>query len=283
MQITKPDEAPVYDAGNLREGKDRESKVLFAGKEGDLGNYRWYYSGGGEGEWKAPRHKHNFEQFRFVLSGTFEYVTDKRMEAGWVGYFPESVHYGPQVRHGDLTMLTLQFGGASGGGFMSQRERRQAYDELLAKGAFEKGAYTWLDADGKRHRQDSFEAVWEHKMGRKLVYPTPRYTDLIIMNPEGSAWVADKTAPGVARKWLGAFTERQVRAGFVKLDAGAALDVGKLAGTELMFLTKGQVAHEGKSHDVNTAFKIERNDGPDSIIAKQDSELFVIQLPDFFS
>jgi hypothetical protein len=53
MQITNPESAPIYDAGNLREGSDRGTKVLFAGDEGRLDNYRWFYSSRSASPWKA--------------------------------------------------------------------------------------------------------------------------------------------------------------------------------------------------------------------------------------
>src|SRR5262245_56515787 len=113
MKITSAADAPLYDAGNLREGTNQR-KVLATGKENHLGNFRFAFTDGDEGQWKAPRHRHNFEQIRLVVSGKFEYAEGKTIPAGGVGYFPESVHYGPQVRHEGLSLVILQFGGPSG-------------------------------------------------------------------------------------------------------------------------------------------------------------------------
>ena len=165
---------------------------MFAGEEGRLDNFRWFYAAPGVGEWKAPRHRHNFERIRLAPKGEFEYRPGEILDAGSVVYFPESVHYGPQLRHEGLSMLTLQYGGASGSGYMSQARRKKGFDDLAARGPFEKGAYTWLDRDGRRHRQDAFEVIWECMMARKIAYPAPRYGDLVKMNPDNCQWVDTK-------------------------------------------------------------------------------------------
>ena len=282
MQIMRASEAPRYDAGNLRQGNDDSEVVLLHGKENALDNFRLYYSGTTDGEWKAPRHRHNFEQIRLTLAGEFEYAKDKRLPAGWVGYFPEAVHYGPQIRLPGLSLLTLQFGGASRSGYMSQAQRRRGYDELCARGTFEKGAYTWIDDKGGRHRQDAFEAVWEHMMGRKLEYPVPRYSELVVMNPEGFAWLPDRRVPGVSRKWLGSFTEREIRTGFLRLAVGAAVTIGNDRATEILFITEGEVTHVGEIYGKNTAFCCEPGESI-SQTAAAGSEIFCIEMPGFDS
>lgn len=280
MQIMRAGEAPRYAAGNLREGADFSEVVLLHGRENALDNFRLYYAGTTNGEWKTPRHRHNFEQIRLPLAGEFEYAKDRRLPAGWVAYFPESVHYGPQIRLPGLSMLTLQFGGASRSGYLSEAQRRRGYDELRAKGVFERGAYTWIDQNGRRHNQDAFEAIWEHMMGRKLEYPTPRYDGLIVMNPAAYAWLPEGGSPGVSRKWLGSFTERMVRTGFLHLDAGARANIGSDIATEILFLTEGAVAHDGATYGKHTAFCT----GPGETIdleAETPSELFCIEMPGF--
>jgi len=77
-----------------------------------------------------PRHRHNFDQLRYIIKGTYPYAKGKVMPEGWVGYFPESVHYGPQERPEGLEMLTCQFGGASGSGYLSVAQREAANDRL---------------------------------------------------------------------------------------------------------------------------------------------------------
>src|SRR5271168_1317022 len=59
----------------------------------------------------SPRHRHNFDQVRFILEGEVTYDR-KNYGAGWLGYFPEGVPYGP---HGGIEHreIVLQFAGLS--------------------------------------------------------------------------------------------------------------------------------------------------------------------------
>ncbi len=116
MQIGHVNTAPDYyaEAGNIRSGA-RTVRNLLTGTEGQPDNYKLALSYGSEGdEWTSPRHRHLFEQVRHVLDGDYSVTRDKVLPAGWVGYFPESAYYGPQVKSASLTMMTLQYGGPSG-------------------------------------------------------------------------------------------------------------------------------------------------------------------------
>ena len=91
---------------------------------------------------------HNFEQIRFPLEGEFQYAEGKVLPAGWVGYFPEGVYYGPQIRHKGLYMLLLQYGGASGHGFFSEHQYVSGQEALRKKGTIAKGKFSFTDKDG---------------------------------------------------------------------------------------------------------------------------------------
>lgn len=278
MQITEVAEAPDYNAGNLRTGNMR-SKLLLQGREGQLNNYRVALTMV-EDKWDAPRHRHNFDQLRFPINDDWIYGRDERVLAGWLGYFPEGVYYGPQHRTPGLTMLVCQFGGASGSGFVGRDRRRLAFDELGARGRFEDGAFTW-EENGKRHRKDAYEAVWEHLHGRPLAYPAPRYNDVVLMDPASFRWVDDPQAAGVSRKWMGTFTERETRFGFVRMDSGAVLQAGTHDAPELFFLHKGVVTHSGKTYRAYAAAGFEAGEGPVTIEAEEPSELLCLRLPRF--
>jgi hypothetical protein len=130
-------------------------------------------------EYTTPRHRHNFEQIRYPLNGDYGYARDKVIPKGWVGYFTEGAYYGPQTQKQNLSLVNPQFGGASGNGYLSKRQRQEAYAALASRGKFEKGVYTYIDEKGQRHNQDSYEALWEQASGRAIVYPRPRYEDCI--------------------------------------------------------------------------------------------------------
>jgi len=279
MQINSPATAPDYGAGNLREG-NLDVKVLLKGREGSLNNYRLSFETAEE-SWTTPRHRHNFDQIRLPIKGVVEYGKAlPTLPIGVVAYFPESVHYGPQVRHDQSQTLTLQLGGASGNGFMSPEERRRGFDDLLKKGSFEKGAYNWHDEKGQVHRQDAYEAIWEYIRGRKLVYPEPRYTTQVVMNPDHFGWLADSKQRGVSRKWLGTFTERQLHVSYVRVEPGAILRVEKYPAPQIVFVVKGAVSYQGKSCGLHTAFGLEPGEGAE-LIGVQANELMYLQLPSF--
>lgn len=278
MQINTPESAERYDIGNLRPGT-LNSKILLVGKEGSKNNYRLYLETS-EQSWSAPRHRHNFDQIRMAIAGEVDYGK-QTLPVGWVAYFPEYVHYGPQER-GDATVtLNLQFGSASGNGFMSVRQRHAAFAELSAKGYFEKGAFTYIDEKGQRHRQDAYEALWEQVNGRKLVYGQPRYDGLIKMNPETFEWVPDSRSPGVSYKRLGTFTERNMSVQMIKVDQGATLTIGAQDSPQVLFLRSGQAKYDGRPLEKHAALGIEEGEGPVDIKGADAAEFLYIRLPSF--
>ena len=279
MQINSPATAPDYTAGNLREGT-LDSKVLLRGREGSLNNYRLSFETAEE-SWSTPRHRHNFDQIRLPIKGVVEYGKAlPTLPIGVVAYFPESVHYGPQVRHDGSQTLTLQLGGASANGFMSPEERRRGFDDLLKKGTFEKGAYNWKDEKGQVHRQDSYEAVWEYIRKRKLEYAQPRYTTQVVMNPQHFDWQPDPAQRGVSRKWLGSFTERQLELCYVRVERGAKLRVEAHPAPQILFLVKGAVSSQGTAHGEHTAFGLEPGESAE-LAGVEDNELLFIRFPVF--
>jgi hypothetical protein len=285
MQINSPAEAPDYHkiVFDYRDG-NRVSKILLTGKEGKPDNYKLGLSSGGSSEnWTTPRHRHTFEQIRIPLVGDYAIKKDEVLPTGWVAYFPESVYYGPQVKSGNLTMLALQFGGPSGHGYLSAQQRKKATDEMRAdgKGTFADGIYTWTDEAGQRHNRDASEASEAKARGHDIDYPEPRYNDIIMVNPNSFSWADDAALPGVSRKNLGTFTERDVRVAFVRMDKGAALPFGTENSPEVLFLREGAVTHDNHRYEQHTAFGTEVQESPTTLTAVEPSELVYMKLPTF--
>jgi hypothetical protein len=266
---------------SIRSAATQFSNVILQGKQGSLSNYRISVNYAERDNDRGGRHRHNFEQIRFPMEGEFIYTKDKVVPTGSVAYFPEGAYYGPQLRRKGTRMMVCQFGGASGHGYLGIEQRQASYEALSAKGHFEKGYYTYKDEDGKRHNQDAFEAVWEHAMGKKLEYPTPRYPDVVIMNPANFSWVGDANMPGVERKWIGKFTERNTRIGFIRVDAGATLTAGQHDAPEVLFLVSGSVHCQDRTYAKHSAFGFEPGEGEVPIAAKEVSEICSIQFPKF--
>ncbi len=281
MKVVVAADAPAYydkDNRSARSGANGD-KLLLAGVEGSPNNYKLTL-GSVVSEYTTPRHRHNFDQLRYPISGDYVYAKEKAIPPRWVGYFPEGAYYGPQTQKQNLVLLTLQWGGASGNGYMSKRERQSAYTTLSQKGRFEKGIFSYVDDQGQVHNQDSFEAMWEQANGRKIKYPEPRY-DCLVMNPESFRWVERPGAPRVATRQLGSFTERDTQIGFVRLDSGAAFDFAGTGATVLLFVTRGQIEFGGKTYPEHTSFEITHEDASAIISASDESEILRVQLPRF--
>jgi hypothetical protein len=282
MRIGHVDQATDYyaEAGNIRTGA-RTVKNLLTGAEGAKDNYKFAFSYGAEGEsWESPRHRHLFEQVRHVIDGEYVIARNKVLPAGWVGYFPESAYYGPQVKSPSLKMVTLQFGGPSGLGFYSAAQRRDAMVSLRARGRFDNGIYSWTAEGGTAHNEDAGEAVWREVFG-EVAYPRPRYDGIVLIDPSNFAWVKDAAAPGVWRKKLGTFSEREIKIALIRLDSGARLSLGSEPAAEVMFLKHGAVTHDGRVHGPLTAFGTTAAEQPGSLTASEDAELLYVKLPTF--
>ena len=286
MQVKshKEDQPAYHDVvGDYRTGY-RNSKTLLSGKEGAPNNFRMSYGGDGSGsDWTTPRHRHTFEQIRYTAHGDYVMKPGEVLPAGWFAYFPESVHYGPQIKGGNCDMMTLQYGGASGLGFWSVPQRKAAHDALIARGGkFEDGVYTWTDAQGRKHNQDAAEATEEQCFSRKVVYPEPRYNDIVCINPASFDWRKDKSNAGVGQKLLGTFTERNTRLALIRLDKGATLKFGTdMTAPEILLIKEGALTHENRKFDALTAIGVETEEQPVPLTAIEPTEIIYIKLPTF--
>ena len=151
-----------------------------------------YILGRQDGDFAMPRHRHNFDQIRLPITGDMNLGNGLTLREGEIGYFPEGLPYGPQddplgsTAPGERVQLVLQFGGASGYGFMSIEQRRQAWKELEQFGRFEGPNFRW--ADGRV--EWGLNAIWEHVFGTRLKYPRSRYKAPIIIDPKRFNWVS---------------------------------------------------------------------------------------------
>ncbi|WP_190814811.1 hypothetical protein [Saccharopolyspora pogona] len=270
MRVGKASDADVERVGTMREGKLDQKHLLF-GEDGSPNNYDLNMGLTGGGGWRTPRHRHNFDQIRYVIQGTLPYTENDVLEQGWVGYFPESVHYGPQERAEGLRTMVLQCGGASGAGYLSVAQREATNAELAKTGEFKKGLYHYTDDNGVPQTKDGSEAIFEHATGGKLEFATPRYTDVIAMNPAAYDWLPQGET-GVWEKWLGSFTERDLRIGFVSLDAGAVYQAGQFPSIEILFQINGQVTAGGEKYGPETGYEFLANEGPVPVEAVEPTE-----------
>lgn len=279
MRISEAASSEGGRVGSMREGV-LDQKFLLQTDENGPNDYLLNVGLTGTGGWGTPRHRHNFDQIRFVLKGKYPASPHKSMDEGSVAYFPESVHYGPQDRPEGLEMMVIQFGGASGSGFLSTPRREAANEALKKKGEFKDGVFTWFDEKGQKHNMDGSAACFEEATGKKLAFAPPRYDDIIVMDPESYVWI-ETDAPGVSAKVVGTFTERNVQMGFMKLEAGATYNTGTRSQIQVLFMSKGSITVAGKTYGDKTGIELLPSDEPVDIRANEECLFFSVLLPKF--
>lgn len=274
MQVISLESVPLIERQHVREGVFRSRRIL-SGQPGAPGNFSLQLSA--TPHYFSPRHRHNFDQVRFQLEGDFDFAADGVMRPGCVAYFPEGAYYGPQSSESPSVTLVLQFGGASGSGYISPEQYDQAAAELAKLGTFAKGVYTRLKPDGSKINKDAYEAVWEHVNGCPLVYPKVRYPRPVFMEPESFDWIPLAQQPGVSCKHLGEFSERRTRIAVYSLTPGASLS---LADDSIYFVVAGSGAADGRPFESRATIHL----GPGeraSAFATNGLELLHIGLPRF--
>lgn len=248
---------------------------LMEGTPGTIDNFQ-LSMGRNDKDFVSPRHRHNFEQFRFQLEGDLNFARDGVMKPGMVGYFPEGTSYGPQTSESTATTFVLQFGGSSGQGYLSRKEVKQSMDALRATGTFDGGIYRRNEGEPGKRNMDGFQAIWEHANGRPLQFPKARYDKPVMMDQAGYEWVELAENPGVAEKLLGVFTERRSEASIVRLAPGARF-TGMGRGIYVTYRGSG-VVDETPLRPLTTVF-LERGERA-AFIAREEIELLHFGLPD---
>jgi hypothetical protein len=288
MKIVQTDEIPLK-RGLEHRGGMFHGRIVVEGEPGALDNFQVSYGQMG-GDFNSPRHRHNFEQIRYQLEGVLDYGRDGKLVAGMVGYFPEAVYYGPQSQDPNIACKTivLQFGGASGSGYLSQAEVQAGMQELRQEGEFKDGVFRRhplpnpppLEGEGRegagKRNMDGYQAIWEHVNERPMVYPKPRYPQPIFMDPTNYEWVPVAGQRGVAEKLLGVFTERRSEASFFRLDAGASFTA---RGKGVYMVTHGSGSVGGEQLRALTTVYLDAGETA-TITAREETELLHFGLPD---
>jgi len=227
----------------------------------------------------TPRHRHNFDQIRYTLSG-IQSTGLGDLAAGEVGYFPEGSYYGPQKQEGECECLVLQFQGASGEHLLSNEEMNATYDKLIkAGGKFENGVYKGFKPDGSPKNRDSYEAIWEAHEGRELAFPPPRYRDPVMMLAKNYRYWPDRKRPGIAAKHLGTFSEARTGISFLRLAPGAVIAGAEQEDAELRYCTAGAVIYDGRTWGRGAYMFVPNGARTHELHAVEATELFVITLP----
>ncbi len=275
MKIVHASEARRSGASAHRDGGISFTSLL-EGEEDTPGNFHLMLVHAED--YHAPRHRHNFDQVRIVLEGAFGYENGVVQNAGTFGYFTEGTYYA-QAAMGPSTTLLLQAGGASGSGYMSDRQLRAAVAQLSTRGTFAGGVYTWLDQHGNRHNKDGYEAAWEHVRSCAIAYSKPRYAQPVLWHPEDFEW-RETNFRGAFCRTFGAFTERSLRVSEWKIEAGAAFTYVNKLQRVIAYCLGGKCHLEGISLNAKDAVFAHSNEEI-TVEAESDCSFIVFELMQF--
>ena len=274
MKIAHADEVE-WKRGLQHRGGTFYFRHLLNGTAGTAGNFQ-FNIGRQDGDFSSPRHRHNFDQFRFQLEGTSNFDRNGKMTEGTLGYFPEGAAYGPQTSDGRSTTAVLQFGGASGSGYLSREEVAAGTEELKKFGTFEGGIFRRNDDVEGRRNTDGYQAIWEHVHGERMEYPKPRYRDPIMVDPSNYEWLPVAGMPGVMHKPLGTFTERQCGAELLSFRRGT---IYRAEGRSVYLVLSGSGIAQHEGYRPLTALHLADGEHVD-LVARDDTELLRLVLPD---
>jgi hypothetical protein len=273
MKIVHADEVE-WKRGLQHRGGTFHYRHLLEGKPGTPDNFHLGI-GQQDGDFASPRHRHNFDQFRFQIEGTSDFDRNGKMAAGSLGYFPEGAAYGPQTSEGRSVTAVLQFGGASGSGYLSPAEVAATTEELKKFGTFEGGIFRRNgDVEGRRN-SDAYQAIWEHVHGRRMDYPKPRYRDPIMVDPENYDWLPVAGSPGVRQKPLGTFTERECAATVIELAPGTTYRAG---GPSVYLFLAGAGTVGAESYRPLTALHVDSGEAAE-FAAREVTQILRLVLP----
>jgi hypothetical protein len=226
----------------------------------------------------SPRHRHTFQQVRFLVGGKMKYGREV-YEPGDCLYIPEGAYYGPikpvPVEEGgsqQMHFIDIQFEGPSGIPYPHPDDVVTAQRELAKTGKFEEGVYTFPDG----RNRDAYEAILEKVTGQPVAYPRPRLTSYVVMRSNAYPWLAHRAISGLAQKHLGYFFETGPNIKLVKLTAGAAIPGARPAGHRAVFLTEGEIAFHGETFPSTSYFMLPSGEAHAAITARSDAQFLLI-------
>ena len=226
----------------------------------------------------SPRHRHTFQQIRFLVAGTMRYGSHVYVPGDCL-YIPEGASYGPvKPREGtvdepQMHFVDMQFQGPSGIPYPDPDGIVNARIALSATGTFSEGIYT--DSAGGRH--DAYEAILARLMGvDRISYPESIYTDYVVMRTYRFDWLPLAGVPGARVKHLGHFSECGPGVKMVELEAGATLPSGVLGAHETRILVEGSVDLGAESYGAFSFMTFPRGTARPAMTATRTSTLLAV-------
>lgn len=222
----------------------------------------------------SPRHRHTFQQVRYVLSGKMKYGSDV-YEAGDCLYIPEGAYYGPikPVDNGEqLHFADIQFEGPSGIPYPEPDEVVEAQRSMAREGQFEEGVYTFPNG----RKRDAYEAILEVITGEKIAYPKPRLDSYVVLKTSGIPWTRHASLDGIELKHLAYFFETGPNLEVARIAKGAALPGATPVGHRALFLIEGEVEFGGEAFDALSYFMLPSGEPHGAFRATSDATLLMV-------
>jgi hypothetical protein len=275
MQIVETEKLPWELIVPNTRGGDVYRKVIRAAEGGNQVSYDVRLERFGEGHraYNSVRHRHDFEQLRLAVSGRMD-LGFAMLNEGEVGYFPANSFYGPQKCEGAV-ILIAQWGDR----FITKAESDRAVAELSDVGEFCDGVYRSVDSSGKRFNKDPLNAIWEKVFQRPYVPQKPRYTQPIVISPEGFGW-SNGEGPTRSRH-LGVFTENDVALQVIGWTEDGTFQCQLADGDQrptLMFTTMGSFSCESSQLGPLTGIWVDPGESV-KIDGTRGSELLMVNFP----
>ncbi len=268
----REDDLPWVDIG-VRPGYKQRYQGFFdrsryiAARIGSLYAEPYYHS---------PRHRHTFQQVRYVYGGKMKYG-DEIYGVGDCLYIPEGAYYGPIKPVDDgteeqLHFVDIQLEGPSGIPYPDPDVVVNAQRELAESGSFEEGVYTFADG----HKRDAYEAILEKITGEPISYPAARLSDYVVMRSHAYPYVKHPQLAGVTQKHLGCFFECGPNLKVIAIAADQTLAAARPDGHRAVFLLKGAVEFNGQHFTPLSYFMLPHDEPYAAFQARDDSEMLVI-------
>lgn len=226
----------------------------------------------------SPRHRHTFQQVRFLVQGKMRYGKEI-YDVGDCLYLPEGTYYGPITpvaeRDGgsqQMHFVDIQFEGPSGIPYPHPDAVVDAQRALATKGTFEEGVYTY--ASGRK--RDAYEAILEEITGEAVKYPPSRLDSYVVMRSNTFPWMPVRDLENVQQRQLGYFFECGPNIKMLSMQAGASMPAYTPAGHRAMFLLKGNLSFGGQQYDPLSYFVCPDGVPMGAMQAQDDVELLAI-------
>lgn len=226
----------------------------------------------------SPRHRHTFQQVRFIVSGAIRYGSQV-YEAGDCLYIPEGAYYGPirpatdSSKEIPVHYVDMQFMGPSEIPYPHPDEVVRAQNALASRGRFDEGIY--IDADNKKH--DAYEAILQEITGQQISYPEPRLMDPVLMRTGLYPWVPLRESSGVGVRHLGYFFETGPNLKMVSLAGHSRLPGGRSTSQQVRFLLKGRISFAGDEYGPISIFFYPPSAEYPEVEAQEAAEMLVVQ------